>query len=89
MNKWHTAVITYNGTEAKLYLNSFLRCTVAFELNNGNDKNIGTTNFSNSDVYKGVFRELKVYETIIQPLPILIVPPIIVTVAPIGPIISP
>ena len=89
LDKWHTAVITYNGTEAKLYLNSFLRCTVAFELNNGNDKNIGTTNFSNSDVYKGVFRELKVYETIIQPLPILIVPPIIVTVAPIGPIISP
>ena len=89
LDKWHTAVITYNGTEAKLYLDSFLRCTVEFELNHGNDKNVGVTNFSNSEVYRGIIRELKVYKTVIQPFPILILPPIVVTVAPIGPIISP
>lgn len=87
LNKWHTAVVTYDGTEAKLYLDSFLRCTVNYDLEHNNDKNIMTTNFSNGTNFKGVIRNLDVYKKVITPFPILIImtPAVILPIVTVSP----
>jgi hypothetical protein len=68
LNKWHTADVTYDGKEARLYLDSFLRCTIPFDLEHGNDKNVTTSNFSNGQAFKGIIRELRIYNKVISPL---------------------
>ncbi len=84
--QWHTALITYDGSVGRLYLDRVLRCTVAFNLNQGNDPDVSVINYSNGTIFKGYVRELRIYHEPIVPL-LIISPPLLVTVVP--PIISP
>jgi hypothetical protein len=83
VNTWHTALVTYDGSAGRLYLDGRLGCTVNYALNNGNDKNVSTTNFSNAQVFNGIISELKVYKKVITPLVIVPIP--FVTLAPVVP----
>ncbi len=64
---WHEAAVTYDGSVGRLYLDRGLICAVAFSLEHGNDKNIGTANFSNATVFEGIIGDLRVYDTVIVP----------------------
>ncbi|PID84627.1 MAG: hypothetical protein CSB13_12225 [Chloroflexi bacterium] len=93
-NKWHTALITYDGSEAKLYLDNILGCTVPFTISHNNDWDISVINYSNGTVFKGSVRDLRIYN---EPIPIrpLFIPipfqsiPIIVTPVIVTPVFSP
>jgi len=78
-DQWHTALITYDGSEAKLYLDRVLGCTATFDLENNNDKDVSVANFSNATIFKGKVRQLRVYDEPIVPLLILIDPVFIIT----------
>ncbi|MCL4264248.1 MAG: protein kinase [Anaerolineae bacterium] len=84
--EWHTALLTYDGSVGRLYLDRILRCTVAFNLNHGNDPDVSVINYSNATIFKGHVRELRIFNEPIEPV-LIISPPIAVTLLP--PIISP
>ena len=69
-NKWQNAKISYDGTKVNIFLDNSL----AGSINTGNgyvsldyetcgptDTEIGVTNYSNGEVFKGYIRNLKVY----------------------------
>jgi hypothetical protein len=64
---WYDAMVTYNGSTAKVYLNNTLVCTQAFALVQGGDKDIGVTNYSNGAIFHGILSDLKIYNTVITP----------------------
>ncbi len=66
-NVWHEAWITYNAGEARLYLDGTLGCTVAFIINHGNDANVGVTDYSNAQVFRGFVRNLRLYKAAYVP----------------------
>lgn len=68
LNTWHRGVVTYDGNVGKLYLDGVLGCQVAFKIQTGNDKNIGVNDFSNGLAFKGVLKDLTIYNRVIKPL---------------------
>lgn len=84
-NEWHTALLTYNGSEGKLYLDSILRCTVAFSLENGGDRDVSVINYSNATIFQGYVRELKIFNEPINPIIFIFPLPTLVPIAPISP----
>ncbi|HUM70593.1 MAG TPA: hypothetical protein PLK31_17305, partial [Chloroflexota bacterium] len=84
--QWHTALITYDGSVGRLYLDRVLRCSVTFSLNHSNDRDVSVINYSNGTIFKGHVRELRIFNEPIVPI-LIISPPLLVTVVP--PIISP
>jgi serine/threonine protein kinase len=86
LNTWHTALVTYDGSVGRLYLDRVRGCSVTFALNHGNDKNVGAANFANAQILTGFLSDLRIYKKVITPLLIVPVPIPIVTVGPIVPI---
>jgi hypothetical protein len=86
-NKWYTAVISYDGSEARLYLDSVLGCKAIFALNQNGDRDVSVINYSNATIFKGFVRDLRIYNEVIVPITIFQPPILIVTVVP--PVISP
>lgn len=68
IDRWHRAVVTYDGSQARLYLDNRLGCTVSFNLVHGNDRDVSVINYSNGTIFQGNVRELKVYNEPITPL---------------------
>lgn len=63
LNTWHEAILTYDGTTGRLYLDRQLGCMVDFQIDSSfNDRDISTTDFSNAAVFKGVLRDLQIYK---------------------------
>ncbi|KNY29152.1 LamG-like jellyroll fold domain-containing protein [Pseudobacteroides cellulosolvens] len=60
---FNTAVISYNGAVAELYLNGTLACSQGFTLNNGGDSNFLNINYSNGSAFPGYLRNLEIYST--------------------------
>ena len=67
LNIWHEAVITYDGSVGKLYLDGNLGCTIPFNIVHGNDKTISTGDFANAMTYKGVLKNLRIYDIVFVP----------------------
>ncbi|MDF1512315.1 MAG: protein kinase [Anaerolineae bacterium] len=67
LNTWHNAMVTYDGSVGKLYLDDKLGCTVAFNMNHNNDNQVTTGNYSNGQVYKGILKNLRIYDRVITP----------------------
>jgi hypothetical protein len=86
-NRWYTAVISYDGSEARLYLDSVLGCKAIFALNQNGDRDVSVINYSNATIFKGFVRDLRIYNEVIVPITIFQPPILIVTVVP--PVISP
>jgi hypothetical protein len=70
LNVWHNAKISFDGITVKIFLDSNLAASLDFgtpyvELNYAgcglSDTEIGVTNYSNGDVFKGYVRNLLVY----------------------------
>ena len=70
LNEWHNAKISFDGTTVKIFLDNSLAGSLKFgngyvQLNYGTcgtaDTEIGTTNYSNGEVFKGHVRNLEVY----------------------------
>ena len=63
LNTWHEAKVTYVDStgEWNFFLdNAFAGRVQSIQLVQGNDINVGITNFSNGTVFKGIFRELRI-----------------------------
>jgi hypothetical protein len=54
-------------TTGKLYLDDTLACTANFQIVHGNDKNVGISDPSDGKTFRGIFSDLKVYNSIINP----------------------
>jgi hypothetical protein len=67
VNVWHEALITYDGNEGRLYLDGELGCRVIFDIDHYDDKRITLADYSNALTYKGMFRDLRVYDMVIVP----------------------
>ena len=67
LNTWHTAWVTYNGSEARLYLDGVQGCSVNFTLEQGGDTDVSVTNFSNASTFQGTIRNLIIYSEPITP----------------------
>ncbi len=67
LNTWHQAVITYDGSVGKLYLDGNLGCTVPFAIVDGNDRQISTGDYSNGVTFKGVLKNLRIYDIVLVP----------------------
>lgn len=70
LNEWHNAKISYNGTTVNIFLDNSLAGSIKFgngyvslynEKCGPDDTEIGATNYSNGEVFKGYIRNLKVY----------------------------
>ena len=70
LNEWHNTKISFDGSTVNMFLDKSLACSLKFgdgfvELNyggcGGSDNEIGTTNYSNGEVFKGYVRNLQVY----------------------------
>ena len=60
-NQWHSALITYDGTTAKLYIDGSLAASKTVVLDyNVNDTEISTKDYSYGLAFKGVIRNLKI-----------------------------
>jgi hypothetical protein len=70
LSEWHNAKISYDGTTANIFLDNILAGSLKF--GNGyvplnysgcgtSDTEIGTTNYSNGEVFEGYVRNLEVY----------------------------
>ena len=66
LNTWHQALITYDGgnNTGKLYLDGKLACTTEFVLVHGTDPDIGITDFSVGKVFKGIIKNIMVYDVV-------------------------
>jgi serine/threonine protein kinase len=67
LNKWHKAMITYNGSVGRLYLDDKLGCQVSFSMVHGNANNITTGDYSNGRCFNGGLKNLRIYDTVITP----------------------
>ena len=69
LNTWYEATITYDSVSGigKFYLDTTLAGSVQFQLDQGNDRNVGITNFSNGQVFKGIFSDLRIFSTVLIP----------------------
>ena len=67
LNTWHEAIVTYDGSTGRLYLDGKLGCSADFKPNQDNDKDISTTNFSNGEVFEGVLSSLWIYNGVVVP----------------------
>ena len=67
LQTWHQAFISYDGSVAKLYLDGDLGCQVPFSIVDGNDKQISTGDFSNALTFKGVMKNLRIYDVVFEP----------------------
>lgn len=73
LNRWYNAKIIFDGEIVQLYLNDELICTKETELLALNDYNFSTTNYGNGTVFKGYFKDLRIYRT--SPPPLIITSP--------------
>ncbi len=64
---FYGAMVTYDGSTAKLYLDNIQACSKSFTLVNGGDANVGSTNYSNASTFFGTFGDLRIYRTVITP----------------------
>jgi eukaryotic-like serine/threonine-protein kinase len=85
VDEWYTALLTYDGSQARLYLDGELGCTVSFNLNHGNDRDVSVINYSNGTIFMGNVRELKIYNEPIVPFIILFPVPFQVTPGALSP----
>lgn len=67
LNKWHEALITYDGTTGRLYLDGQLGCSVDFYLYHNNTKDIVTADFGSGLAFQGVLGNLRVYDGVWDP----------------------
>ena len=67
LNTWHKVVITYDGSMGRLYLDGQLGCSVAFDMEHGNNNKITLADYSNAATFNGTIRNLKIYNTVIVP----------------------
>jgi ABC-type amino acid transport substrate-binding protein len=70
LNTWHNALITYDGSIGRLYLDSQLICSAEFTIDTqgGNTyKDVSSSNYSNAAAFKGFIRNLKIYTMVIAP----------------------
>ncbi|MBN2029007.1 chitobiase/beta-hexosaminidase C-terminal domain-containing protein [bacterium] len=69
LNTWHEATVTYEADSetGKLYLDDTLACTATFQINHGYDREVGISDYSTGFVFKGIFRDLKIYNGVIDP----------------------
>ncbi len=63
LGEWHRATIAYDGAVGSLYLDGDLVASDTFEINHLNDANIGISDFSVGISFKGLFRNLRIYDT--------------------------
>lgn len=63
LNVWHRATISYDSTTrvGRIYLDGRPVDSAMFSLNHGDNKNVGTTNFANGTAFRGISRDLKIY----------------------------
>jgi len=61
INQWHRAAISYRDSVADLYLDDSLAVSINVLLIHGNDKDIGITDFGSGNTFKGIFKDLKIY----------------------------
>jgi len=61
LNQWHLAKITYKDSTADLYLDDTLAISFNFALIHGDDKEVGITDLASGRVFKGILRDLKIY----------------------------
>jgi hypothetical protein len=64
---WHQAIVTYDGRTANLFLDGELGCSLPVDLIHRDDRQITLANFANGTVFEGIFRNLQVYNRIIEP----------------------
>ncbi|MFC1569296.1 LamG-like jellyroll fold domain-containing protein, partial [bacterium] len=62
-NVWHTVTMTYDSLsdDALCYLDGVLVDNYNVQINHGNEKRIGITDFSDGDTFKGYLKDLKIY----------------------------
>jgi hypothetical protein len=61
---WYTARITYDGVNAKLFLNGALACAKTFGLVHNNERVITVTDYSVGSTFKGVIKDLQIKKVI-------------------------
>ncbi len=66
-NQWHSAVLTYDGATAQMFLDGALVCQLGVVLEHSNDANLGTGNYSSGRVFEGWVRGLRVYSDVVPP----------------------
>lgn len=66
-NTWHSARVTYDGAQGRLYIDGVLGCAAAFTLEQGGDSDVSVTNFSNATTFLGVIRNLRIYSAPLAP----------------------
>ena len=71
INVWHQIVITYESTSrtGRLYLDSQPAMSAEFDLEQNGDRDFQAYNPANATAFKGILRELVVYDTWYDPTP--------------------
>ncbi|MEM7371646.1 MAG: LamG-like jellyroll fold domain-containing protein [Bacteroidota bacterium] len=59
---WHRVSMTYDGNLGKVYIDGEKIIEEAFVLNHGNNKNIGTTDFSVGKAFRGMIQDLQIFD---------------------------
>jgi hypothetical protein len=72
LHVWHELIVTYDhaSLQGKLYLDGSYICGENFEIEHGTDPNLGPLNPANASAFLGWIRELVVYDTAFDPLPV-------------------
>lgn len=70
LNDEHDALVSYDSTTqtGSVYFDNTLVFSASFKLLYSSDKRIGTTDFSNAGAFRGVIRDLKIYNSVITPV---------------------
>ncbi|MCB0844311.1 MAG: T9SS type A sorting domain-containing protein [Bacteroidetes bacterium] len=63
LNKWHEIVVTYDSTEGKLFYDGVEIISHPFSIIHGGDAALQVTDQSRGKTYKGVIRDLKIYDS--------------------------
>jgi len=66
LNSWHKATVTYDNYVRKIYLDDELATIYEYKIVHGHDRNVSITNFGSGVTFKGIFRDLKIYNGIIN-----------------------
>jgi len=77
----HQALIVYDGTMARFYLDGVEAGSAAFPIVHGDDKNVIVFNPANGDTYAGIFGNLQIYSDTGRATPIEYEPGLPVTFA--------
>jgi hypothetical protein len=67
---WYYGLISYDGAQAKLYLDFKQACAQAFTLQSGDDKDIGLTDLSVGSTFNGLVSNLGIYNKVVIPFSI-------------------